>query len=68
MLEQLDNAITVYHKKSHGNPARAMMRKGEAISRSLIPLLEAIPNDNGLGLLKGGLLVIFNVGRANIDY
>ena len=44
------------------------MRKGEAISRSLIPLLEAIPNDNGLGLLKGGLLVIFNVGRANIDY
>ncbi|KAI0427797.1 hypothetical protein F5Y09DRAFT_344293 [Xylaria sp. FL1042] len=60
VLEQLDNATTIYQEKARGNPARATIRKGEAIARNLIPMLESIPNDNGLGLLKGGLLVVFN--------
>ncbi|KAK5634358.1 hypothetical protein RRF57_010072 [Xylaria bambusicola] len=67
VLEQLDNAATIYYEKARGNPARATIRKGETLSRNLIPLLESIPNDNGLGLLKGGLLVIFNAVKRRSE-
>jgi hypothetical protein len=36
------------------------MRRGDFIER-VLPLLEAIPPDNGLGLLKSALTVIFHV-------
>ncbi|KAI1347022.1 hypothetical protein F5Y01DRAFT_330212 [Xylaria sp. FL0043] len=67
VLEQLDNATAIYQGKVRGNPARATIRKGEAIARNLVPMLEAIPNDNGLGLLKGGLLVLFNAIKRRSD-
>ncbi|KAI1362584.1 hypothetical protein F5Y08DRAFT_270953 [Xylaria arbuscula] len=67
VLEQLDSATTIYDQKTRGNPARAMMRKGQALSRDLILLLEALPNDNGLGLLKGGLLVIFHAVKRRSE-
>ncbi|KAI0813195.1 hypothetical protein GGR55DRAFT_561743 [Xylaria sp. FL0064] len=67
VLEQLDNATTIYQEKARRNPARATIRKGEAIARNLVPMLEAIPNDNGLGLLKGGLLVLFNAIKRRSD-
>lgn len=32
---------------------------------TMAPLLEAIPDDDGLGLLKGGIIVLANVSRVN---
>ncbi|GAP86571.1 hypothetical protein SAMD00023353_2001770 [Rosellinia necatrix] len=67
VLEELDGATAMYHEKVRGNPARATLRRGDTIARTLIPILESIPNDNGLGLLKGGLLVIFNAIKRRSD-
>ncbi|KAK3292478.1 uncharacterized protein B0H64DRAFT_426553 [Chaetomium fimeti] len=40
---------------------------GGGIERNILPLLEAIPTDNGLGLLKGALTVIFHAVKRRSD-
>lgn len=61
VIRQLDDAETMYQAKGESSMIRRGMRHGQTISRTMLPLLEAIPNEKGLGLIKGGLLVIFNV-------
>jgi hypothetical protein len=43
------------------NPVRRKFRHGGLFSRVGIPFLESIPNDKGFGLIKAGLMVLFNV-------
>lgn len=61
LFEQLENARTAYKVKAEGNPFRRAFRHGEALSRNFGPLLEAIPNDDGMGVLRGALALLFNV-------
>lgn len=68
VIEELEDAHRVYQEKGDRNFARRTFRQGSGVARNLIPMLESIPQDDGLGVLKGGFLVIFNVcdlsGRA----
>ncbi|KAM0473505.1 hypothetical protein ACHAP7_008171 [Fusarium lateritium] len=60
VFEELNNAEEVYKGKGKMNPIRRVFRHGAGFSRTLRPLVDGIPQDNGLGLLRGGLQVIFN--------
>lgn len=50
-----------YRKKGVGNLLRRTFRE-DGLTRNLTPLLEGIPDSDGLGFLKGGLIILFNVG------
>lgn len=60
VVAELDETTSFYRTKAEGNAIRRSFR-GPGVSRNMGPLLESIPQDNGLGVLKGGLLIIFNV-------
>jgi hypothetical protein len=67
VFEELNNAEEAYKVKGKINPIRRAFRHGAGFSRTLRPLVDGIPQDNGLGLLRGGLQIIFNVGDMNTD-
>lgn len=46
--------------KRKGRIFRRALR-GDSLTRNLTPLLEGIPENDGLGFLKGGLMILFNV-------
>ncbi|KAI8664529.1 hypothetical protein NCS55_00962000 [Fusarium keratoplasticum] len=60
VVAELDETTRFHRTKADGNAIRRSFR-GLGVSRNMGPLLESIPQDNGLGVLKGGLLIIFNV-------
>lgn len=61
VVDELQKVETIYHGQGVGNPLRQGFRRGAAYSNTAASLLEAIPNDDGLGLLKGALLVVMKV-------
>lgn len=63
VLGELDEAKQIYMEKGTRNPLRRGLRHGSGVARNLKPLLEGIPQDDGLGLIKGGFIIIFNVSR-----
>jgi hypothetical protein len=67
VFEELKNAEEVYKGKGKINPIRRVFRHGAGFSRTLRPLIDGIPQDNGLGLLRGGLQIIFNVSNMSIS-
>ena len=60
MLTYLDEARGTYMEKGDKNMARRAIR-GSALD-NVIPLLELIPDDNGLRSLRAGLGIIFKAG------
>ena len=66
VFKELEDAKTLYQEKGDRNSLRRSMRNGGLINQTAIPLLEGIPQDDGLGLIKGGLLIIFNVRHGSI--
>ncbi|KAF4455373.1 hypothetical protein FALBO_15630 [Fusarium albosuccineum] len=67
VIQELDNAEEQYAAQGRNNPIRKALRQGSGISRNLKPLLEGVPQENGLGLLKGGLQIIFNAVKTRSD-
>ncbi|RSM04786.1 hypothetical protein CDV31_009877 [Fusarium ambrosium] len=67
VFAELEDTKTVYRSKADGNPIRRCFRHGQGFSRNMMPLLESIPQDDGLGLLKGGLQIIFNAVKRRTD-
>ncbi|KAJ3542045.1 hypothetical protein NM208_g4313 [Fusarium decemcellulare] len=67
VIQELDNAEEQYAAEGRNNPIRKALRQGSGISRNLKPLLEGVPQENGLGLLKGGLQIIFNAVKTRSD-
>lgn len=61
VFEQLQNVENSYEDKGNRSAARRLFRHGTAISQTALPLLEAVPEDHGLGLLKGALIVVLKV-------
>lgn len=57
--DELNKVEDEYRLKGKRNPIRRAFR-GEGLTRNLTPLLEGIPENDGLGLLKGGLIILFN--------
>ena len=53
-----------YEGKASGNHIRRVFR-GESLARNITPLLESLPENDGLGFLKGGLIIVFNVSRPS---
>ncbi|KAF4978171.1 hypothetical protein FZEAL_5416 [Fusarium zealandicum] len=67
VIEEIQSTKDFYQSRGDKNPIRRCFRKGPGIARNFIPLLESIPQEDGLGLLKGGLLIIFNAVKRRSD-
>lgn len=61
VTDELEKIEAIYQDKGLGNPIRRSFRRGAAYTNTAAHLLAAIPNDDGLGLLKGALLVVLKV-------
>ncbi|KAJ4135296.1 hypothetical protein NW768_004920 [Fusarium equiseti] len=64
VFTELENAKKSYWDSARGNPLRRLLRKGDGIDRNLRPFLEGIPQDDGLGLIKGAFIIIFKAVQA----
>ena len=60
VLDEMNRA-----KEEWEDKGKFRVRNGDIIERVLLPLLDAIPTDNGLSLLKGALTVIFHVSSLH---
>lgn len=61
VADELEKVEAIYQDKETGNPVRRAFRRSAAYTTTAAPLLEAIPNDDGLGILKGAVLVVLKV-------
>lgn len=61
VADELEKVEAIYQDKEIGNPIRKAFRRSAAYTTTAAPLLEAIPNDDGLGILKGAVLVVLKV-------
>lgn len=60
VLDKMDSARNGYNRAGK-NPFRRLARDGATIVATLQPLLDMIPDEDGLSVLKGGLGFIFKV-------
>lgn len=65
--DELNKVEDEYRRKGKGNFLRRALRR-QGLTRTLIPLLEGIPENDGLGFLKGGLIILFNARHLSIRY
>lgn len=65
VFNAVEEAVAEYEGIAARSPIRRVFRS-EAWIKNVPPLLENIPENDGLGFLKGGLIILFNVmkGRA----
>ncbi|KAE8442708.1 hypothetical protein EG329_002899 [Mollisiaceae sp. DMI_Dod_QoI] len=59
VIQQMQKAQEVYTAKGDKNPVRGAFRHGQAISTTVVPWFSAIPDQNGLSILRAGLTIIF---------
>lgn len=59
MYDAIEAAERAYREKGAKNPLRRTFRHGNAITRNVKPMLDGIPDSDGLGLIKGGLTILF---------
>lgn len=65
VFDEVKRVEAVYRDKAASNTVRRLFRRqAPALVPNVIPLLEALPDDYGLGLLKGSLMVVLKVGRS----
>ncbi|KAL8421133.1 hypothetical protein RB596_002070 [Gaeumannomyces avenae] len=71
VFSEMDNAKQEYEGKGKIEALRLRLRlrlrHGNGVQRNLTPVLDCIPTDNGLGILKAGLAVIFNAVKRRSD-
>lgn len=60
VYDELNKVEEEYRRKVTNNFVRRRFRD-DGLARTLAPLLEGIPENDGLGFLKGGLIIVFNV-------
>lgn len=65
VFQELNEAKSVYEELGAKSRIRRAFRHGSGISRNITPLLDGIPQEDGLGLIKGGLKILFNVRPSN---
>ena len=65
VFQELNEAKNEYKELGAKNRLRRAFRHGSGFSRNVAPLLDGIPQENGLGLIKGGLKILFNVRPLN---
>ena len=63
VLDQMDRATGEYHERGQ-NAARSAFRKLGDVAVIISPVLERIPDENGLSVLHGGLAIMFSVSVA----
>ncbi|KAL2760258.1 hypothetical protein ACRALDRAFT_2024281 [Sodiomyces alcalophilus JCM 7366] len=61
VLDHMEAAQSVYTARASGNPIRTALRHGRVIGETLGPLAEMIPEEDGLSVLRGGLVFIFKM-------
>lgn len=64
--DEISKAEYEYQQKGKANFVRRVFRK-DGLTRTLSPLLEGIPENDGLGILKGALIILFNA-RSTLSY
>lgn len=67
VFNELYEAKKLYKEMGDKSRVRSLLRHGSGISRNIQPLTEGIPQDDGLGLLKGALKIIFSVRKFQLD-
>lgn len=65
--DELNKVEEEYRQKGKGSFLRRALRR-QGLTRTLIPLLEGIPENDGLGFLKGGLIILFNARHLSLRY
>lgn len=61
VLKVIQDAKDQYLEKAKRNWFREKLRKGEDVATVLQNLTEMIPEEYGLGVLRGGLSILFTV-------
>jgi hypothetical protein len=67
IIDAMDSARTSYISKGERNMARRVLRHGAALEVVFEPLLGLIPDQYGLNIIRGGLVVLFKVIAAVIS-
>lgn len=62
--DKLDTAENEYRGKAESSFIRRRFRD-DSLARFLVPLAEGIPDSDGLGLIKGALIIIFEVRQVS---
>lgn len=65
MVKLIKDAEDQYLEKGKGSWIRRKMRNGEDVAAVLQNLTDMIPEEQGLGVLRGGLSLIFTVSRQS---
>ncbi|KAI6779287.1 uncharacterized protein J7T54_001017 [Emericellopsis cladophorae] len=60
VFDEVWHAKEVYEKKATRNPFRRCLRHGHGFQRNVKPLTEAVPGENGMGLIKGAMQIVLN--------
>lgn len=63
VMKLIQEAENQYMEKAKRNWFRQKLRKGEDVATVLQNLTEMIPEEYGLGVLRGGLSILFTVSR-----
>ncbi|KAH8125958.1 hypothetical protein ACSS6W_007906 [Trichoderma asperelloides] len=67
VFDSIEEAKKIYEKKTEDNRFRGWIRKGDVAIDILERLSEAIPDENGLSVLKTGLVFIFQSCRKRLS-
>ncbi|KAL8306123.1 hypothetical protein RB597_003278 [Gaeumannomyces tritici] len=67
VLSEMDNAQREYEQKGKIGAVQLRPRSSSGFQHNLTTVLDCIPTDNGLGILKAGLAVIFNAVKRRSD-
>lgn len=67
VYQELESARATYDEKGQNNVIRGVFRHGGGFTRNLTPMLDGLPQDNGIGLIRGALKVVFNVGWTALE-
>ncbi|KAF8852565.1 hypothetical protein BDZ45DRAFT_678257, partial [Acephala macrosclerotiorum] len=59
VVGQMQKAQDVYKAKGDKNPLRVFFRQGQTMGTTIVPLLDIIPDQWGLNILRAGLTLIF---------
>jgi len=67
VFDQIDAANAAYEAKAPKGSFRNFIRGGKADARTLDSLCSIIPEEQGLGVLRGGLSFFFQVSLLRIE-
>lgn len=68
VVEVMEEAEAEYELKGSKNKARRLLRNGETVAKVLQSLAEFIPDEKGLSVLRGGIVLLCSVSVPAISY